>query len=125
MKVVTRDENAHVAFLKKALGQKAVKSPVFEFGEANTNAEKFMATSYVLENTGRSCLPRAGSEHQIGAAYLAAAGSILTIEARHAAVIGLLNEAGRQRHRSRLVRSTFLTRRARSSTAVEGTKFIK
>jgi hypothetical protein len=92
LKVVTRDENAHVAFLKKALGRKAVKSPVFEFGEANKNAEKFMATSYVLENTGVHAYlgqaPNIKSD-----AYLAAAGSILTIEARHAAVIGLLNEA--------------------------------
>jgi len=91
LKVVTRDENAHVAFLKKALGHKAVKSPAFEFGEANKNAEKFMATSYALENTGVHAY--LGQATNIKSdAYLAAAGSILTIEARHAAVIGLLIE---------------------------------
>ena len=89
--VVTRDENAHVAYLKKALGKKAVASPMFEFGEANTNVEKFMATAYVLENTGvHAYLGQVGNIQD--KAYLKAAGSILTIEARHAAVIGSLNE---------------------------------
>src|ERR1700722_1680840 len=89
--VVTRDENAHVAYLKKALGKKAVASPMFEFGEANTNVEKFMAAAYVLENTGvHAYLGQVGNIQ--AKAYLKAAGSILTIEARHAAVIGSLNE---------------------------------
>jgi len=89
--VVTRDENAHVAYLKKALGKKAAASPSFEFGEANTNVEKFMATAYVLENTGvHAYLGQVGNIKD--KAYLKAAGSILTIEARHAAVIGALNE---------------------------------
>jgi hypothetical protein len=92
LKVVTRDENAHVEFLKKALGRKAVASPAFEFGEANTSAEKFMATSYVLENTGVHAYLGQVTNIQ-SKAYVKAAGSILTIEARHAAVIGLLNEA--------------------------------
>jgi hypothetical protein len=92
LKVVTRDENAHVAFLKKALGHKAVAAPSFDFGEANTNVEKFMATAYVLENTGVHAY--LGQVTNIkNPAYATAAGTILTIEARHAAVIGLLNEA--------------------------------
>ena len=52
LKTVTADENAHVAFLKKALGRKAVKQPKFDFKGANTNAETFMKTAQVLENTG-------------------------------------------------------------------------
>jgi hypothetical protein len=95
LKVVTRDENAHVAFLKKALGRKAVATPSFEFGpgnEAATNVEKFMATAYVLENTGVHAY--LGQVTNIKSpAYATAAGTILTIEARHASVIGLLNEA--------------------------------
>jgi hypothetical protein len=95
LKVVTRDENAHVAFLKKTLGSKAVATPKFEFGPGNEvtrSVEKFMATSYVLENTGVHAY--LGQVTNIKtAAYAAAAGTILTIEARHAAVIGLLNEA--------------------------------
>jgi hypothetical protein len=51
-----------------------------------------MATSYVLENTGVHAY--LGQVTNIkSAAYVKAAGSILTIEARHASVIGLLNEA--------------------------------
>ncbi|MGD1058286.1 MAG: ferritin-like domain-containing protein [Solirubrobacteraceae bacterium] len=95
LKVVTRDEAAHVAFLKKALGSKAAAKPKFEFGPGNEvtkNAEKFMATSYVLENTGVHAY--LGQVTNIkNPAYATAAGTILTIEARHAAVIGLLNEA--------------------------------
>jgi hypothetical protein len=92
LKVVTRDENAHVAFLKKALGHKAVSTPSFDFAGTNTNVEKFMATAYVLENTGVHAY--LGQVTNIkNPAYATAAGTILTIEARHAAVIGLLNEA--------------------------------
>jgi hypothetical protein len=92
LKIVTRDENAHVAFLKKALGHKAVSTPSFDFAGTNTNVEKFMATAYVLENTGVHAY--LGQVTNIkNPAYATAAGTILTIEARHAAVIGLLNEA--------------------------------
>src|SRR5271155_932256 len=45
LKVVTRDENAHVAFLKGALGSKAVKEPTFDFKGTNTNVEMFMKTA--------------------------------------------------------------------------------
>ncbi len=91
LKVVTADENAHVKFLKKALGSKAAKEPTFNFKGANTNAETFMKTAQVLENTGVHAY--LGQVLNIKTpAYVAAAGSILTIEARHASVIGLLND---------------------------------
>jgi hypothetical protein len=92
LKTVTADENAHVAFLKKALGKKAAKEPKVDFKGANTNVETFMKTAAVLENTGVHAY--LGQVLNIKTpAYVAAAGSILTIEARHASVIGLLNEA--------------------------------
>jgi hypothetical protein len=91
LKVVTEDENAHVAFLKKALGKKAVAEPKFDFKGANTDAAKFMATAQVLENTGVHAY--SGQALNITTpAYVKAAVSILTIEARHASVIGLLND---------------------------------
>jgi hypothetical protein len=91
LKVVTKDENAHVAFLKKALGSKAAKQPKFDFKGANTNVETFMKTAAVLENTGVHAY--SGQALNIkSAAYVKAAISILTIEARHASVIGLLND---------------------------------
>lgn len=89
--VVTKDENAHVAFLKKALGSKAAKSPKFNFKGTNTDAGMFMKTAQVLENTGVHAY--SGQALNIkSAAYVKAAVSILTIEARHASVIGLLND---------------------------------
>ena len=91
LKVVTTDENAHVAFLKKHLGSKAAKEPKFDFKGANTSPETFMKTAEVLENTGVHAY--SGQALNIKTpAYVKAAVSILTIEARHASVIGLLNE---------------------------------
>jgi hypothetical protein len=90
LETVTKDENEHVKFLKKALGKKAAAEPKFDFKGANTNAETFMATAEVLENTGVHAY--SGQALNIKtAAYVKAALSILTIEARHASVIGLLN----------------------------------
>lgn len=91
LKVVTKDENAHVKFLKGALGSKAAKEPKFDFKGTNTNAQMFMKTSQVLENTGVHAY--SGQALNIKSpAYVKAALSILTVEARHASVIGLLNE---------------------------------
>jgi Ferritin-like domain len=91
LKVVTKDENAHVKFLKGALGSKAAKEPKFNFKGANTSPEMFMKTAQVLENTGVHAY--SGQALNIkSAAYVKAALSILTIEARHASVIGLLND---------------------------------
>jgi hypothetical protein len=91
LKVVTKDENAHVKFLQGALGSKAVKAPKFDFKGANTNAAMFMTTAQVLENTGVHAY--SGQALNIKSpAYVKAAVSILTIEARHASVIGLLND---------------------------------
>ena len=65
LKVVTRDENAHVAFLKKALGTKAVKSPTFEFGGSQHERGKIHGDRVRAREHGRSRVPRAGAEHQI------------------------------------------------------------
>ncbi len=91
LKTVTADENAHVSFLKKHLGGKAAKEPKFNFKGANTSPEMFMKTAEVLENTGVHAY--SGQALNIKTpAYVKAAISILTIEARHASVIGILNE---------------------------------
>ncbi|HEX3909991.1 MAG TPA: ferritin-like domain-containing protein [Solirubrobacteraceae bacterium] len=90
LETVTKDENEHVKFLKKALGKKAAAEPKFDFKGANTSVETFMATAEVLENTGVHAY--SGQALNIkNPAYVKAALSILTIEARHAGVIGLLN----------------------------------
>ena len=86
LQVTTRDERAHVAFLKKALGHRAVKEPKFNFQGIPSDPAKFVATAYVLENTGvHAYLGQAGNIKTPG--YLLAAASIVTIEARHSGAI--------------------------------------
>ena len=92
LKTVTRDERAHVTFLKKALGSKAVKEPKFNFMGIPSDPAKFAATAFVLENTGvHAYLGQAGNIKK--PAYLLAAASIVTIEARHAGAIASINNA--------------------------------
>ena len=122
LKVVTKDENAHVAFLKKALGGKAAKEPKFNFKGANTSTEMFMKTAQVLENTGVHAY--SGQALNIkSAAYVKAALSILTIEARHASVIGLLNDPSGESIAPDGPFDTPLTA-AKVLAAVKGTGFI-
>jgi hypothetical protein len=91
LKAVTADENAHVAFLKKALGSKAVGAPKVDFGDATSKA-KWLPTAMVLENTGVKAY--GGQALNISSpAYISAALSIWAVEARHASVAGLLVKA--------------------------------
>jgi len=85
-KVVGGHERAHVAFLKKALGSAAVKKPKFDFKDTTTNAAKFVATSIVLEDTGVMAYAGQGPLLKTKA-IVAAALSIHSVEARHAAWI--------------------------------------
>ena len=88
--VVAAHEAAHVAFLKGALGKKAVRKPNFDFKDAVTSQPKVAATAQVLEDTGvMAYLGQAG--HIKSKKILAAAGSILPVEARHAAWIRDIN----------------------------------
>jgi Ferritin-like domain len=84
------EESQHVAALTKAItssGGKPVKTPTFVFPV--TNQASFLKLAYVLENTGVGAYNGAGPA-LTDKALLAAAGSIVQIEARHAATIGLL-----------------------------------
>jgi rubrerythrin len=89
LKTVTADENAHVAYLKKALGSKAIAAPKVDFGGTTSSEKKFVETALALENTGVHAY--SGQALNIASpANVAAALSIATIEARHASVIGLI-----------------------------------
>jgi hypothetical protein len=92
-KVIADHEAAHVSFLRGALkGHHPVKSPTFDFKDTVTNQDKFVATAFVLENTGVSAyLGQAGRIKN--PAYLGAAATILTVEARHAGAIAQLSGA--------------------------------
>ena len=83
--VVAKHEAVHVAYLKKALGSAAVKQPTFDFkGTNNTDQKTFEATAQLLEDTGVSAY--LGQVANIKtSAIAAAAGTIVTVEARHAA----------------------------------------
>ena len=91
--VVGAHENAHVSALQEALGSKAVKKPEFDFKGTTESKKKFAGTAQLLEDTGVSAYqgqaPRIKTQ-----AILLAAGSILPIEARHAAWIRDINGRG-------------------------------
>ena len=84
------EEAEHVAALTKAItssGGKPVKKPTFVFPVSNQAS--FLKLAYLLENTGVGAYNGAGPA-LTNKMLLAAAGSIVQIEARHAASIGLL-----------------------------------
>ena len=80
-------ERAHVKALRSALGSKAVARPSFDFGNTVTDGDAFLRTAVAFED-----LATAAYKGQLPAtsrlqAYLAAALSIHSVEARHAAWI--------------------------------------
>jgi hypothetical protein len=84
------EEAEHVTALTKAImgaGGTPVKQPKFAFPV--TDQKSFLKLAYVLENTGVSAYNGAAPSIS-NSALLAAAGSIVQVEARHAASIALL-----------------------------------
>jgi hypothetical protein len=87
---IGEEEAQHVAALSKAItaaGGRPVKKPTFSFPV--TNQASFLKLAYTLENTGVGAYNGAGPS-LMNKAYLAAAGAIVQVEARHAASIALL-----------------------------------
>lgn len=87
--VVGRHEREHVAFLRKALESKAVARPRFDFGAATRSEPKFLATAFALENEGVAAYSGQGPRIK-STAYVEAALSILTVEARHASAWAMI-----------------------------------
>lgn len=117
--IVARHEAKHVSFLKGALKSSAIKSPKFDFGDTVTDQKMFAATAQVLEDTGvMAYLGQVANVFQPG--VLAAAGTIATVEARHASWIRFINGATP-------APKTFDSRRSEKTIlkAVKGTGFIK
>lgn len=79
---IQRHENAHVTFLVNALGAAARPKPTFQ-NLLQPNFKNFVAVSQALENTGVGAYLGAAPVI-LSRPYLAAAGSIALIEARHA-----------------------------------------
>jgi hypothetical protein len=84
-------EAAHVATLTDVitqLGGEPVAAAQYDFGV--TDASSFLATAMTLENVGVAAYDGAGQFLQ-NADLLTAAGSIVAVEARHAAYLNLVN----------------------------------
>jgi rubrerythrin len=83
-KEIGAHEAAHVAALRKALGSKAIAKPAFAFGGATAGEAAFLKTAITLEDTGVAAYK--GQAPLIDdAKVLAAALSIHSVEAKHAA----------------------------------------
>jgi hypothetical protein len=85
---IQNDENGHVTFLQQALGSNARPKPTFKGLDA-PDIQTFAKDSMTFENLGVGAYlmaaPAISSKD-----YLKAAGSILTIEARHAGFLDVL-----------------------------------
>jgi hypothetical protein len=79
--VVGEHEQAHVDFLRKALGAAATARPTFDFGES-TRQRQFVAAAVALEDTGVAAYN--GQAANLTKASLAAAATIVSVEGRHA-----------------------------------------
>jgi hypothetical protein len=81
----SRHEQEHVLFLRQALGTDAVASPGFRFGRATRDPDAFTRTAIELEDLAVAGYN--GQATNLSAATLAAAATIVSVEARHAAWI--------------------------------------
>jgi hypothetical protein len=77
-------ERAHVQAIKAALGRAAVKRPAFDFHGVTENNSKFLKTAVAFEDLGTAAY-KAQAARIKSPALLAAAISIHSVEARHAA----------------------------------------
>ncbi|KAF8529258.1 ferritin-like domain-containing protein [Hysterangium stoloniferum] len=93
---ILKDENAHLTFLSgglAALGASAPSGCQFSFDSVLTDVSTMLATARVVENLGVAAYLGAASlisDPQI----LSAAGSILTVEARHQTILNLMSGTG-------------------------------
>jgi Ferritin-like domain len=81
--VVGAHENAHVAFLRRALGPAANPAPKFELTRAPVDVGEFQRLAVALEDIGVALYN--GQAGNLSGGTLAAAAEIVSVEARHAA----------------------------------------
>jgi hypothetical protein len=79
-------ERAHVTALQHALGPAATKGPLFDFRGATEDDDTFLRTAVAFEDLGTAAYKQQLTRITTPA-YISAAASIHTVEARHAAWI--------------------------------------
>jgi rubrerythrin len=82
---VAAQEREHLAFVRKALGKKADGPPKYDFGSATNDPHDFAATAAKLEDLAVAAYN--GQATNVSPAILAAAATVVSVEARHAAWI--------------------------------------
>jgi rubrerythrin len=82
---VSRQEEEHLAFIKSALGGSADAKPRFDFGNATTDADAFADRAAALEDLAVAAY--SGQASNLSKKTLAAAATLVSVEARHAAWI--------------------------------------
>jgi Ferritin-like domain len=85
-RIVGAHERGHVAAMRKTLGRKAVKRPKFNFRGNTESPEAFRKTAVAFEDLTVAAY-KGQAPHIQSKAYVAAAISIHSVEARHAAWI--------------------------------------
>jgi hypothetical protein len=84
-RTVAIHEQAHLNFVRGALGRKARVPPTFDFGSATSDARKFTTAAITLEDL--SVAAYNGQAANLTKGALRAAARIVSVEARHAAWI--------------------------------------
>ncbi|KAF8556268.1 hypothetical protein OG21DRAFT_1602363 [Imleria badia] len=95
IRTIASDENTHAITLQSAihaLGGQVISNCTFNFSSALTNVDRMFATARVVENVGVSAYLGALTS-LADPALVAAAASILTVEARHQSILNLLSNA--------------------------------
>jgi hypothetical protein len=90
---IQTDEETHVMTLQDtiaSLGGAAVPAPMVDFGEAFASEANYLETAYTFENLGVQAYLGAAPSLFQEKELLTAAASIFGVEARHAAILGVL-----------------------------------
>src|SRR5436190_2277883 len=117
-RVAGRHERAHVAYLRRVLGDAAQPAPAFDFGDATGDRTRFGRAAVTLEDIAVAAYNGQGTNLTRGA--LAAAVKIVSVEARHAAwVRAIVGSSPAPRAQDPLWSAV------RATTAVKGTGFVR
>jgi hypothetical protein len=81
--VLSEQEQAHVDFFRRELGNAAGEAPSFDFGDATTNRDRFMETALLLEENAVAAYVGQGAN--LTRERMVPFGRIASVEGRHTA----------------------------------------